>query len=103
MEQSWNLVRIVEGLRGRVDMRMELVIRFDYGSIVPWVRRTDHTLVATAGPDALELRAGVPTHGAGMTTVAQFTVGAGERIPFVLSHRASWEPAAPAVDPELAL
>ena len=51
----WDVVRIVEGLRGCVAMRMELVIRFGYGAIVPWVRQPDGTLMATAGPDTLEL------------------------------------------------
>jgi GH15 family glucan-1,4-alpha-glucosidase len=102
-DERWNLVRIVEGLRGQVAMRMELIIRFDYGSIVPWVRQPDHTLLATAGPDTLELHAGVATHGEDMTTVAEFTVGEGQRIPFVLNYRPSYEAATPAVDPHLAL
>ena len=57
--ERWDIVRIVEGLSGRVAMRMELIIRFDYGSIVPWVRRSRHTLLATAGPDTLELHTAV--------------------------------------------
>ena len=97
------VVRIVEGLRGRVAMRMELVIRFDYGRSVPWVRKVDGVLLATAGPDTLELRTPLPTHGEQMTTVARFEVGAGARVPFVLSHRASHEAAAPALDAEAAL
>ncbi len=56
--ERWDVVRIVEGLRGRVAMRMELIVRFDYGSIVPWVRRPDDTLLVTAGPDTLELHTG---------------------------------------------
>ena len=102
-EERWNLVRIVEGLRGRVAMRMELIIRFDYGSIVPWVRQRDHTLEATAGPDTLELHAGVPIHGAGMTSVAEFDVNEGVRVPFVLNYRASYEPPVRAVGAEKAL
>ncbi len=102
-DERWNVVRIVEGLRGRVAMRMELIIRFDYGSIVPWVRQSDHALTATAGPDTVELRAKVATRGEGLKTVAEFSVSPGERIPFVLNHRASYEAERPAVDPEQAL
>ncbi len=54
-EQRWDVLHIVEGLNGRVAMRMELIIRFDYGSIMPWVQRSGDTLLATAGPDRLEL------------------------------------------------
>lgn len=61
--ERWDVLRIVEGLTGRVAMHMELIIRFDYGNIIPWVRQLDDTLLATAGPDTLELRAGVATHG----------------------------------------
>src|SRR5580698_8517782 len=55
-DSRWDLVRIVEGLQGNVAMDMDLVVRFDYGSIVPWVRRIDGVLLMTAGPDTLELR-----------------------------------------------
>ena len=87
-----DVVRIVEGLEGSVPMRLELVIRFEYGSIVPWVRRLDdETRVAIAGPDALSLRTPVPMRGENLRTVAEFTVEAGQREPFVLtwypSHR----------------
>src|SRR5689334_12978890 len=61
-----DLVRVVEGLSGVVRMRMELVVRFDYGSIVPWVRTVDGVWHAVAGPDALALRAGVKSHGEGL-------------------------------------
>ena len=87
-----DLVRAVEGVEGRVPMRMELVIRFDFGSIVPWVRKVGrNTLLAVGGPDALELRSPVPTRGEGMTTVADFEVSAGERVPFLLTWHASHE------------
>src|SRR5438093_1957837 len=90
------VVRIVEGVRGRVEMAMELVIRFDYGSIVPWVRCVDHTLTAIGGPDALCLRTPVETRGRDFTTVAEFTVAAGERVPFVLAwHSSNEAPPAP--------
>ena len=81
-----DVVRIVEGLEGSVPMRMELVLRFDYGSIVPWVRRlADDTRIAVAGPDAIALRTPVPLRGENMSTVAEFTVEPGERVPFVLT------------------
>ena len=69
-ETNPDVVRIVEGVRGRVDMQMELVIRFDYGSIVPWVRNVEGTLVAIAGPDALLLRTPVEHEGRDLRTVA---------------------------------
>src|SRR5678816_4732385 len=69
-----DIVRIVEGLRGAVRMKMELIIRFDYGHIVPWVRKRDGGLEAIAGPDALVLRTPVETRGQDLTTVADFTV-----------------------------
>ncbi|MBI3917038.1 MAG: glycoside hydrolase family 15 protein [Betaproteobacteria bacterium] len=98
-----HVVRIVEGLIGQTAMRMELIIRFGYGSIVPWVQRSDHALVATAGPDTLELRTRIETHGEDLTTVAEFDVHEGERIAFVLCHRDSHEPAQPPLDAEAAL
>ena len=101
--ERWDVLRIVEGLRGRVPMRMELVIRFDYGSIVPWVRRTDGTLLATGGPDTLELHTPIETHGENFHTVADFTVESGERIPFVLNYRPSHEEIQPPIDPEQTL
>ena len=102
-EQRRDIVRVVEGVRGKVAMRMELIMRFDYGSIVPWVRRPDHSLLATAGPDMLELRTEVPTRGENQTTVAEFTVSQGQRIPFVLNYHHSYEAAPPAIDAEQAL
>ena len=101
--ERWDVVRIVEGLRGRVAVRMELIIRCDYGSIVPWVRRLDDTLLATAGPDTLELRTAVPVRGENMKTVAEFQVSKGERTPFLLSYRPSHEAMRQAIDAEQAL
>jgi GH15 family glucan-1,4-alpha-glucosidase len=92
------VVRVVEGVRGSVPMSMELVVRFDYGSIVPWVRSTAGGLSAVAGPDALVLRAGVPTHGQGLTTVADFDVHEGQRVPFVLAWHPAHEPPPAALD-----
>ncbi len=98
-----DLVRIVEGVRGRVEMRMELVIRFDYGSIVPWVRNLDGTLVAIAGPDAISLRTPVELEGRNFRTHASFSVEEGERVPFVLTWFPSNEPTPEPVDAEAAL
>jgi GH15 family glucan-1,4-alpha-glucosidase len=99
-----DIVRIVEGLEGRVEMRTELLIRFDYGDVVPWVRRlNDDTHLAIAGPDALCVRTPVELHGEHLAHSARFTVSAGERVPFV----ATWFPSAQRpprrVDPEQAL
>lgn len=97
------VVRIVEGIRGKVPMRMELVIRFDYGGVVPWVRHRDGVLVATAGPDALELHSDVEAHGENMRTVADFSVREGERLTFSLAYRQSHESTQPVVDADWAL
>jgi GH15 family glucan-1,4-alpha-glucosidase len=83
-----DLVRLVEGVRGQVPMRMELVIRFDYGSIVPWVRTLDGVLRAIGGPDALSLWSPVAAEGVGLATRAEFVVRAGNEVPFVLM----WHP-----------
>ncbi len=80
-----DLIRIVEGVRGEVALRMELIIRFDYGHIVPWVRNRHGGLEAIAGPDGLILRTAVPTRGEDLTTVAEFIIREGERVPFVLT------------------
>ena len=98
-----DMVRIVEGVSGTVRMNLELVIRFGYGVVVPWVRREGHTLVATGGPDTLELRTPVELRGEDFTTRARFTVHAGQRIPFVLTHSASHEPRPVPLDGEAAL
>jgi GH15 family glucan-1,4-alpha-glucosidase len=97
------ILRIVEGLSGRVTMRMELIVRFDYGSIVPWVRRLGDVLLVTAGPDTLELRTPVAVRGENMKSVAEFQVGTGEQVPFVLDYRPSHEPTRPPIDPQKAL
>jgi GH15 family glucan-1,4-alpha-glucosidase len=101
--ERWDVLRIVEGLRGRVAMRMELIIRFDYGSIVPWVQRSGDTLLATAGPDTLELHTEVAVHGENMKTVAEFSVSKGERTHFALNYRPSHEATQQAIDPEQTL
>jgi GH15 family glucan-1,4-alpha-glucosidase len=84
-----NVVRIVEGRSGRVAMRSELVLRFDYGSIVPWVHRTDCGIAAIAGPDAVSVVSPVPMRGENFTTVAEFEVSPGDRLPFSLSYHPS--------------
>ena len=84
-----DIIRIVEGLRGKMSMEMELIIRFDYGQIVPWVRRRHGGLEAIAGPDGLILRSPIETCGKDLTTVAEFTVAKGDRVPFVLTWFAS--------------
>ena len=81
---SPDLLRLVVGQSGTVPMKMELVIRFDYGSIVPWVHRTADGLSAVAGPDTLRLRTPVELCGENFKTTAKFTVSAGQKIPFDL-------------------
>ena len=98
-----DLVRIVEGLRGEVRMKMELIIRFEYGSVIPWVRKAHDGLEAIAGPDGLILRTPVETQGKDLTTVAEFSVKKGERIPFVLTWFESHEEPPRAINPEHAL
>jgi GH15 family glucan-1,4-alpha-glucosidase len=84
-DQTVDVIRIVEGLRGDVPMRMHLTIRFDYGDIIPWVQDIDGALVAVGGPDALLLHSPVETRGVGRSTVAEFTVRHGQHLPFVLA------------------
>jgi GH15 family glucan-1,4-alpha-glucosidase len=102
-ESNPQVVRVVECVRGHVDMRMDLVIRFGYGQIIPWVRRVDGLLTAVVGPDALALWTPVTTHGEDMTTVAEFTVTAGQHIPFVLTWFPSHQNAPRPVDARYAL
>jgi GH15 family glucan-1,4-alpha-glucosidase len=97
-----DVVRIVEGVRGRVAMRSELVLRFDYGHIVPWVVSNNRALLAIAGPDALCLRTPAPTHGENMHSVSEFTVEEGERVPFVLTWYPSHEKQPHPVDADVA-
>src|SRR5438128_4102164 len=89
------LVRIVEGKRGEVPMRLELVIRFDYGSIVPWVRRRDGGIRAIAGPNMLRFQSDVECRGENLKTVADFTVAARQRLHFTLTWHASHKPEPP--------
>ena len=88
-DEAPEIVRIVEGLAGRVEMRTELTIRFDYGSVLPWVRKVDgSSLLAIGGPDALRITSPVDLHGENMSHTAEFTVREGDRVPFV----ATWFP-----------
>lgn len=98
-----DVVRIVVGRTGRVPMRMDLAIRFDYGSVVPWVRRVPGGLSAVAGPDSLFLRTPAVLQSEGFHTTSDFVVSAGQRVPFDLTWFPSHEPAARDLDPEDAL
>ena len=98
-----DLVRMVIGRRGRVEMQMELVLRFHYGSIVPWVTRQDGSIRAIAGPDMVILQTDVPLRGENLTTVGEFSVGAGETASFVLTYAPSHQAAPRGVDPDKAL
>ena len=99
-----DIVRLVRGESGRVRMRMELVLRFDYGRTVPWVTRMDDgALRAIAGPDLVTLHTPAPIRGEDLKTVAEFEVAAGETVPFVLTHGPSNHKPPKAIDPESAL
>jgi len=101
--ENSNVVRIVEGIRGKVPMRMELALRFDYGRTVPWVTRIENGVRAIAGPNLAVLRASVPMHGENLKTVAEFTVGAGERASFTMTYGISYQSDPRPIDAERAL
>ena len=102
--ENSDVVRIVTGLRGRMQMRTELVMRFDYGSVVPWVsRHDDGSLRAIAGPDMLILRSDVEVHGENFTTVGEFTIAAGDTATFMLTWSPSHLVPPPPTDPHAAL
>ena len=99
-----DVVRLVRGVRGRVKLRMELVIRFGFGTDIPWVKRTDDgALLAICGQDMTVLRTPAETRGEDMTTVADFAVGEGETIPFVLTYGPSHLPLPGPINPAHAL
>lgn len=99
-----DLVRLVVGRRGRVAMRTELILRFDYGSIVPWVSRLENGLLqAIAGPDMVVLKADVPLRGEDQKTVGEFMLGEGQTAAFVLTYAPSHGPIPTPTNPELAL
>ncbi|GAA4067740.1 glycoside hydrolase family 15 protein [Actinomadura miaoliensis] len=93
-----DVVRVVEGLSGTVRMRFDLRLRFEYGRRVPWVHRAGGRLAGVAGPDAMWLSSPVPVEDRGHGHMADFTVEAGEKVPFVLTWHASHLPAPRPVD-----
>ena len=101
-EPTADLVRIVVGKAGAVPMRMELAIRSGYGRVVPWVQKIPDGIQAVAGPDLFRLTTPAELHGEDLRTVAEFTVGAGERMPFVFDWFPSHLVPPPPVDPDVA-
>ncbi|MEU2212677.1 glycoside hydrolase family 15 protein [Streptomyces hygroscopicus] len=97
------LVRIVEGVSGRVPMRSALRMRFSYGWVVPWVHRVDTRTVAVAGPDSVWLDTEVDTYGKDLTTYSDFTVAPGDRIAFTISWQPSHKEPPALPEPEAAL
>ena len=100
-----DIVRLVRGISGRVKLRMELVIRFGFGTDIPWVKKSEDgsALLAICGPDMTVLRTPIETRGEDLTTVADFEVGKGETVPFVLTYGPSHLDVPKAIDPEDAL
>jgi GH15 family glucan-1,4-alpha-glucosidase len=101
-ERFSDVVRFVEGVRGRVGVRMELALRFDYGRAVPWVTRIYDGVRAIAGPNLTVLHASVPVRGEDLKTVADFTVSEGDRVWFTLTYGESYRPDPDPIDPEQA-
>jgi len=101
--EAADVVRIVEGLSGAVPMVGELRLRFDYGQVVPWVRRDERGVTAVAGPDAAYLDTPAPVRGQDLATFSEFTIRPGERVPFVLTWAPSWHRRPGRVDAEHAL
>jgi GH15 family glucan-1,4-alpha-glucosidase len=102
--ENSDVVRLVQGTRGEVPMEMELVVRFDYGLSIPWVTRLpDGSLRAIAGPNILVLRTPVPLRGEDLRTMSNFTVHAGETVPFVLTYGESFRPVPRPIDWKRAL
>ncbi|MGA9671947.1 MAG: glycoside hydrolase family 15 protein, partial [Terracidiphilus sp.] len=89
-QKDSHIVRIVQGIRGKVAVRMEMALRFDYGRTVPWVTRIKGGIRAVAGPNLAALRASVPMHGENLKTVADFTVSRGESVSFSLTYGLSF-------------
>jgi len=99
-----DIVRLIRGDRGKVEMRTELVLRFDYGHTVPWVSKLpDGTFRAIAGPDMVVMHTPVALHGEDLTTIGKFSVEAGRSIPLVLTHGPSHLPPPEAIDVEASL
>ncbi|MGA9463094.1 MAG: glycoside hydrolase family 15 protein [Terracidiphilus sp.] len=95
--------RIVQGIRGRVEMRMDLSLRFDFGRTIPWVTHIRDGMRAVAGPNLALLHASVPIRGENLTTVADFTVSKGQRVTFSLTYGCSYEPDPRKINPDRAL
>jgi len=102
-QRNSHIVRIVEGIRGKVNVRMELALRFDYGRTVPWVTAIKGGVRAIGGPNLAVLRATVPTCGEGLTTVAEFSVSRGQRENFSLGYGISYKSLPRKIDPEKTL
>ncbi|MEU8552232.1 glycoside hydrolase family 15 protein [Streptomyces roseoverticillatus] len=104
-DRAPDVVRIVEGVSGSVPMLGVLRLRFDYGSVVPWIRRSDGHRVAVAGPDSAWLRSEPPvkTYGRDFSTRSEFTVSAGDKVAFVLTWHPSHHPRPALIDPHEAL
>jgi GH15 family glucan-1,4-alpha-glucosidase len=99
-----DIIRIVAGKSGKVDMRMELILRFGYGATVPWVTRAEHQVLrAIAGPDMVVLRTPIAFHGHHLTTVAEFSLSEDDVAPFVLTYGPSHLPLPEPVDAWAAL
>lgn len=100
-----SVVRIVEGRKGRVDVRMNITLRFLYGSTVPWVTKLEDGsgISAVGGPDMVVLRTSAPLHGENLSTVSEFSVAEGESVPFVLTYRRSYREVPDAIDAQVAL
>jgi GH15 family glucan-1,4-alpha-glucosidase len=102
-EDEVDIVRIVYGRSGRVPMRLELTMRFDYGHVVPWVRRRPYGLRAVAGPDALQFSTPVDLVAKNFTTSAEFEIRKGDMLPFALHWHKSHRPELPTYHPEVLL
>lgn len=94
-----DLVRLVRGIRGSVPMRLEWIVRFDTGNIVPWVKRERGGVTAIAGPEQVHLHTPIELRGEGWTTVGEFTVHPGEEVPFSLAWHPSHQEPDPPVQP----
>ncbi len=102
-ERHSDVVRIVEGVHGKVSMHMDLALRFDYGRTVPWVTRIEDGMRAVAGPNLAVLHSSIPVRGENLTTVSDFSVEKGQRIWFTLTYGRSFEPDPARIDAEEAL
>ena len=99
-QRNSHIVRIVEGIRGKISLRMEMALRFDYGRTVPWVTHIKDGIRAIAGPNLAVLRASVAMHGENLKTVADFTVRRGDRVSFSLAYGYSYKPNPRKIDVE---